>query len=309
MQKLVIGCGYLGQRVARKWQGHGDSVTALTRSPERAAQFSQIGITPVIGDVTDRATLQNLPEVQTVLYSVGFDRRADQARQAVTVAGLQNALQQLKQMAQPTQPRLLIYISTISVYGQTHGEWVDETSQAEPTRENGLLALQAEQAVQEFGERHSNWNIWVLRLAGIYGPGRLLARIENLKAGEPLSGNPAAWLNLIHVDDAAAAITACESKPRQFDTLLVCDDQPVAREDFYGELAKRIGAPQPTYAENNKRREDFYRAYLQSAPRSRISGMNKRCCNRKLHEQLEYTLLYPNYQLGLAQVLNQTGEL
>lgn len=295
MQKLVIGCGFLGHRVAALWLDQGNNVAALTRSAERADLLSQQGITPVIGDVTQTDTLQNLPDAQTVLYAVGFDRRANQSREAVTVLGLQNVLQHLESTESSQQHRQLIYISSISVYGQSDGEWVDENAPCKPVRENGQQALQAEQALEQFGQQNPHWNIWLLRLAGIYGPGRLLARLDGLKNGEPLQGNPAGYLNLIHVDDAARVVLACDAQPVQFDKLLVCDDQPVARQEFYGELAKQIGAPIPVFDESSA-----------SASRTRTVGMNKRCSNKKLRQGIGYAMQYPNYKAGLAHALEET---
>ena len=74
MRKLIIGCGYLGTRVAQKWLGDGCETWALTRSEERAARLAELGIKTVVGDVLDLSSLQKLPPVETILYAVGFDR-------------------------------------------------------------------------------------------------------------------------------------------------------------------------------------------------------------------------------------------
>jgi len=173
LRKLVIGCGYLGQRVARRWLAQGDSVVALTRSEARARSFHESGIEPVIGDVTDPATLAGLPEVDTLLYAVGLDRGSGQSQREVSVGGLENVLGRMA-----GRVRRILYISSTSVYGQNDGEWVDETSECRPESENGKVCLDAEDLLRD---RVPDANI--LRLAGIYGPGRLVARIEALRAG------------------------------------------------------------------------------------------------------------------------------
>src|SRR5438552_10621165 len=89
-RKLVIGCGYVGRRVARRWIAQGDAVFALTRSIEHAGQLKELGIEPIVGDVTDAAALSGLPPVDTLLYAVGLDRDSGKSQRDVYVGGLAN---------------------------------------------------------------------------------------------------------------------------------------------------------------------------------------------------------------------------
>jgi nucleoside-diphosphate-sugar epimerase len=284
MQKLIIGCGYLGRRVARRWIDDGHRVAALTRSAAHAAAFRAEGIEPVLGDVTRPESLQALaaiPALTTVLYSVGHDRNSGDSRRDVLVGGLKNVLAAL-----PQHGICFVHISSTSVYGQTGGEWVDETSVCQPSRENGRVCLEAEQTVREFFQTRAAAlvcdRVYILRLAGIYGPGRLLRRIEQVRSGEPLEGNPEAYLNLIHVDDAVSAVRACELRQDTGDTYLISDDQPVRRREYYGALAELLGAPQPTFAANID-----------------ATQLNKRCSNARLRRELRIKLLYPTIREGL----------
>ena len=138
-RKLIIGCGYLGRRVARRWKKQGHQVFALTRSGDHAADFRDAGIEPFIGDVTDSASLASLPEVDTLLYAVGLDRTSGQSQREVYVGGLENVLARMADRV-----RCFLYISSTSVYGQNAGEWVDESSECRPTSENGSVCLDAE---------------------------------------------------------------------------------------------------------------------------------------------------------------------
>ena len=125
-----------------------------------------------------------------------------------------------------------------------------------------------------------------MRLAGIYGPGRLIARAETLRARTPLTGNPEAWLNLIHVDDAATVVQVCSERSGSGQTYLVCDDQPLFRRAFYSAVSHLIEAPEPLFAEPC------------------MSGsLNKRCSNAKLRTQLGVTLQYPTIDSGLPNAL------
>lgn len=282
--KLIIGCGYLGRRVARMWVAQGDVVYALTRSVVNAGELRALGVRPIVGDVLDPRSLEELPEADTILYAVGHDRQSGRTQREVYVDGLQHVLSII------TPPPRFIYVSSTSVYGQNAGEWVDESSECRPDSSNGQVCLEAERAL-----RRALPDSMILRLAGLYGPGRLVARIEQLRAGAPLSGNPDAWLNLIQLDDAAAATLACERHGRSGETYLVCDNQPCRRRDYYSALAARIGAPAPRFDETR----------LDPAESVKL---NKRCCNRRLREELHVELRYPTIEAGLAGSIDVRDE-
>jgi nucleoside-diphosphate-sugar epimerase len=290
MKALIFGCGYLGRRVATQWLNDGHHVHAVTRSAEAFATFQEMGIQPILADVCEPETLKELPAVDTILYSIAFDRRANRSREEVTCFGLRNVLDRVRD-----QCSRFIYISTSSVYGQTTGEWVDETSECQPTSEGGQLNLAAENLVRDSFQMNGSGTATILRLAGIYGPGRLLTRIEALRAGQPLAGKPDAWLNLIHVDDAASAIIECANDPGQATTYNVVDDRPVLRSDYFGLLARLVGAPDPVFDP--------------SRPTARGSGgLNKRCSNRKIRTDLSWMPKYATIETGLpASIAKDEG--
>ena len=238
---LIFGCGYLGRRVAALWQRQNRPVIAVTRSPKRCEEFRRDGLMPHIADICEPETLRGLPDAECVLFAVGYDRNSGKTRQEVFVDGLRNVLTEIGPRC-----RRFIYVSSTSVYGQQDGGWVDETSPCEPMQPGGMCCLAGEKLVRDLiaNSQASTTSAVALRLAGIYGPDRLLSRITDLKAGKPLSGKPEAWLNLIHVDDAAAAVIAAaewngpRSQERQFEVFLVCDDRPVQRGEYYSRLAQ-----------------------------------------------------------------------
>ncbi len=288
MKTLIIGCGYLGMRVARTWLTRSRDVFALTRSSANAEKLLSLGIRPIIGDVTDPDSLRSLPKVQTVLHAVGFDRTSPKSMRDVYVDGLRNVLEVIA-----SRVERFVYVSSTSVYGQSRGEQVDETSECNPSRENGKICLDAERLVwRHFPQNDSlTCRANVLRLAGIYGPGRLIARIEELKTRKPIGGNPKAWLNLIHADDAAQAILACEDRGRPRETYLVCDDRPISRRDYYEALASQLGIGCPTFVADES---------LDGITRS----LNKRCSNKKLRECLGVRLEFSSCLEGLPHALN-----
>lgn len=266
---LVIGCGYLGGRVAAAWRQAGHRVAALTRN--RADALAQQGFEPIVGDVLDPASLTKLPEARAVLYAVGFDRTAGRAMREVYVDGLANALQAIRCRGP------FIFVSSTGVYGQTDGEWVTEASPTEPREVSGQVVLEAERTL-----RRLRPDAMVLRFAGIYGPNRVLRR-EALLRGEPLIGDAEKWLNLVHVDDGVSAVRAAAERGRPGETYLIADDEPVRRRNFYTRSAELLGAPPAAF----------------QPPATPTAEPNRRASNRKAREELGFMPRYPSYREGL----------
>jgi len=286
--KLVVGCGYLGIRVARRWLAEGAEVYAVTRSAERAEALRHEGLRPIVADVTRPETLAGLPPAETVLYSVSYDPQGAASRWDVYPHGLRAVLDALGQST-----RRIVFTSSTGVYGQTDGTWVDEGSPCLPTREAGRAMLAAEEVLE--GHRLAGRGI-VLRLAGLYGPGRI-TRLRDLLAGRPIAAPPRAFLNLIHVDDAAGVVQAAETCRRVPRTYVVSDGSPVERDEFYRWLSDLLGCPPPQFTEPTP----------ESLAQSR-SSTDKRVRNRRMLEELGVTLRYPTYREGLAAAV-ASGEL
>jgi nucleoside-diphosphate-sugar epimerase len=265
---LILGCGYLGRVVARRWLAAGHSVAALTRS--RSDQLRALGIEPVLGDVTD-PKLQ-LPAADVVLHAVGLDRSAGKSMRDVYVGGLANVLNSLPPV------KRFVYVSSTSVYAQADGGWVDESSPTEPVAENGRVVLEAERLLRD---RHPE--AIILRFAGIYGPGRGVRKAA-VEKGEPIAADPDGWLNLIHVEDGATVVIAAAERAPAGATYNVADDNPVRRREFYTEMAGLIGAPSPRFARATDR-------------------SNRRLSNRKMRTEFGGDLRFPDFRAGLRDAL------
>ncbi|MEI8018535.1 MAG: SDR family oxidoreductase [Schlesneria sp.] len=288
MRFLIFGCGYLGRRVAAAWVDAGHDVIAVTRNQKNAESFRQSGIQPIVADICDLDSLAILPEVDLTLHAVGFDRTSGRSQEEVTCGGLKNVLSRLKGRCSR-----FIYVSSTSVFGQSAGEWVDESSECKPTQPGGQNCLEAERLVWEYFPNTEAPNANVLRLAGIYGPKRLLSRIDSIKAGLSVAGRSNSWLNLIHVDDAASAVIACEKHWAPFETYIVVDDRPVLREEYYNLLAGLAGGPVPVFNPED-------------ATARGSGGLNKRCSNKKLREKLRWAPAFPSIEAGLPASINST---
>jgi len=303
MSKLIVGCGYLGARVARLWRDAGEPVFVTTRSHQRSAELAASGWEPIVADVTCPETLRGLPRADTVLVAFGYDPSAGRSRSEVYADGLANLLKALD-----ADTRRIVYVSSTGVYGQHHGAWVTEETPCRPEREAGRAFLAAEQRLAEhpLGRRSV-----VLRMAGLYGPSRV-PRPRGLLSGEPLAVASDSFLNLIHVDDMVQVVAAaCKARldedavrhhgqrPTNADApiasgnsprlYLASDGHPVQRREYFRFLAERLGAPEPTFVEPDP----------QAAAQARGGG-SKRVSNAKLLQELGVTMRWPSYREGLG---------
>jgi nucleoside-diphosphate-sugar epimerase len=278
---LIFGCGFLGLRAARLWREGGGTATAVTRSPAKAAQLQTLGIEAHVADLMQPETLEELPPATHVLYCVGYDRTSSTSKEALYVDGLSHVV-----TAVAKSVKRFVYVSSSSVYHQDDGSWVDELSATEPLSDGGRICLAAEQRLRS-GLEHAT----ILRMSGLYGPERLLARVDQLRANEPIGGNPEAWLNLIHGDDAARACVAALQAAQLSPLYLVSDDRPIPRREYFTELARRVGAPPPVFSG-------------EPSSRHTASGLNKRCRNDLVKRELQLEWIYPDISSGLPQLEN-----
>lgn len=282
--RLVVGCGYLGERVALAWRSRGDRVLAVTRRSARAAELARLGIEPLVADVTDTAIdwsiLADAAAPTTALWSVGFDRAAGHSYEEVHLAGLGRLLDALPEGCRP------ILSSSTGVWGDEGGRVVDETTPPSPSREAGRVLVAAEDLLR----RHPRGPGVALRFAGLYGPGRL-PRIDDLRAGRPLTADPDAWLNMIHVDDAAQAVVAVADAAAPAPLYVVSDGRPVLRRDWYGRLAGLVGGPPPVWSNDP------------TAAPLRGQLADKRVDPSRLFRDLPIRLLHPDAGTALAALV------
>ncbi len=273
---LIIGCGYIGHRVAMRALSQQWEVHAVTR--QRQSQLASVGIQPILADIRSPWPKIDLPSFDYVLYAVGWDRLSGASFQEIYLDGLQNVLAGFL----PSQKSAKwIYVSSTSVYGDLSGEIVNEDTPTKPDEENGKIVLAAETKL-----RTSIPDSIILRHAGIYGPERII-RKKSIVAGEAIPANPDGYLNLIHADDSADIILRAFAQIVPGSTYLVADGHPVTRRNFYEFMAKILHAPPVQWS-------------------SKITGehrANRRIDNAKLINDLHLNLRYPNYQLGLTQAV------
>jgi nucleoside-diphosphate-sugar epimerase len=231
---LIAGCGDLGQRVAERLLARGDEVYALRR---HVPAHSDTGVRWFGADLADVHSLRDLPtDITQMVYAPTPDARDETAYQRVFVDGLQNLMTALNRASL----QRVLFVSSSAVYGDHDGEWIDEDTPSAPLGFNGSVLLEAEawlakQAVQSIA----------LRLAGLYGPGRMHV-IEQLRAGTArVPRQTPHWANRIHIDDAAAAVVHLLNIEEPQNVYLGVDNTPLPLDELYDALAALLRVPAP----------------------------------------------------------------
>ena len=284
MRALIVGCGYVGLPLGAELVQAGHEVFGLRRSRAAEADLRAAGIRPLFADITDAGSLRDLPGTfDWVVNCTAVGGGGPEAYRRVYVEGTRNLLSWL---ASGT-PRF-VYTSSTSVYGQNDGSWVTEESPTEPPAETGRILLEAERLLLE-AHRVTGSPAIILRLAGIYGPGRGYWFKQFMSEQATMEGDGGRFLNMIHRDDAVGAIRAVLERGRPGEVYNVADEEQPTQKQLFSWLSARLGRPM------------LQTAPVTEAPRKR-GASNKRVSNRKLKEQLGYAFRFPTYRDGFETV-------
>ena len=284
----IIGCGYVGQRVAAIEHASGHSVMCLARTEATAATLAGSGYAVFTGDLDkpDSFTLPNpLPHI---LYY--FAPPPNSGDGDPRLAALLDRLDGCSVMER------LVYISTSGVYGNCDGAWVDETRPANPQSDRALRRWSAEQSAQGWCASRGVRAV-ILRVPGIYGPGRL--PIQRLRQGLPVvRADESPFSNRIHVDDLAAVCVAAAHQASASGVYNVSDGQPTTMTDYFCRVAAALGLPRPPEITMAEAREQLSPAMLSFLTESR------RLDNRKMLRELSVELRYADLDRGLDASIN-----
>jgi nucleoside-diphosphate-sugar epimerase len=276
---LIAGCGDIGSRMATQLLANDWQVYGLRRSIERLPA----GVIGVAGDLFSEQCPAQWPsgEIDYVVYSAAATEHDEAGYQAAYVDGLKHTLSWLKQHGQ--KPKRLLFVSSSSVFAQKDGEWIDETSPARATNYSGRIMLDAEQVALNSGIAAS-----VVRLTGIYGPGREWM-LGQVRKGYRVAIDPPMYGNRIHADDAGGLLAFLLEADRQGEALDDCyigvDNAPVPLAEVVGWLRERLGVTEWA-AETSTRRAG-----------------SKRCSNARA-KALGWEPRYSSYREGYAEILD-----
>jgi len=277
---MIAGCGDVGSRLGQQLSAVGWKVYGLRRT---VAQLPA-GIVPVAGDLQLDTCPAAWPSesLDYLVYCAAATQHDEDGYRAAYVDGLRRVLGWLAQHGQ--RPKRVLFVSSSGVYGQQQGEWVDETSSADAQGYSGRIMLQAEQLALTSGLPAS-----VVRLTGIYGPGRewLLGQVRQ---GYRVATEPPLYGNRIHADDAAGLLAY----------LLQADARGVALDDCY------IGVddePAPLHEVVAWLREQLGVSHWAAESTVRRAG-SKRCSNARA-KALGWTPRYASYREGYSAILQQ----
>lgn len=292
MQKVFIaGCGYIGERIARLYRQAGAGVTCMVRSSEHASRLKSEGFTTVVSALDDPADAP-MPDLtgSTLFYLVpppGGGIADSRAR---------NFIAHIPDVKKPSK---IIYMSATSVYSASGGDVVTEKSPTDPDSAMGKRRLDAEAVFLDYGAAN-NVPVVILRVSGIYGPGRL--PLMQISQGQPLlNESESGPSNRIHADDLATICIAAAEQGSNGELFNVCDGHPLSMTSYFNACADALGMPRQPQVSMEEARLVMSPLMFSYVSQSRIVD------NHLMLERLNVKLRYENLAEGLlASVL--TGE-
>lgn len=289
---LIVGCGYVGSRIGVREVTQGRRVVATTRGEQRFPELSALGLEPcaVDLDVGPEQRLQTYAADAIVYYLTPPPRTGEQdARARNFIASLGGA-----------RPRRVVLLSTTAVYGDCDGAWIDEEAPLNPQSARARRRCDCEARFRNWAG-HNGVALSVLRVAGIYGPGRLPR--ERLQRGEPvLEPGSSPYSNRIHADDLVRACRAAAATARDYRVYNVADGSPSSMSDYFFRVADALGLPRPptvSRAEAERTLSAGMLSYLRESRRLDIT---------RLREELGVELRYPDLESGLENAAGRRPE-
>jgi nucleoside-diphosphate-sugar epimerase len=278
MRLFCFGLGYSAEALARRLSARTGALAGTRTSIGEEPAPLGAKLASFKGDVASDEVRALLAGATHVLLSVPPDLEGEPV-----LRHFGDALAALPELS------WLGYLSTVGVYGDAGGAWVDETSPLKPTSERSLRRVQAERAWLAFG-KETGRRVEVFRLSGIYGPGRSV--IETLRAGTARRiVKPGQVFNRIHVDDVARVVAAAIDRPTRHRVYNVSDDEPAPPQDVVAYAADLLGLAVPPQIA-------FESAGLTGMAAS-FWAECKRVGNARIKTDLGAELLYPTYREGL----------
>jgi len=285
MKVLIAGCGYVGTALGAELVKAGHEVWGLRRDLDAARALESQGIKPIVANLQRTETLKSLPVVDTVVLCQAPSKKSDEYKNIYF-----DATRNLLSVLPERSLRKLLLISSTSVYAEADGSWVNEATDPmagnhadAESRENAKTLLAQEDLVMK-----SDHPAMVLRLAGIYGPGR--NRVRSILEGRIKPALSEVYMNRIHLHDIVRAMRLLLDKGQAGQLYLGSDDAPSTQREFYSWVFEKLALPLPKSAAEGEVAHPH--------------GSNKRVSNQKLKE-LGFHLRFPTYQEGYLPIIQE----
>jgi nucleoside-diphosphate-sugar epimerase len=264
----------------------------MVRSAASAAELEAAGIQAILADLDEPGTLTGISIASALLYYFAPPPESGTTDPRLRAFLGWNLLACGVQQPAPLLPKRLVYISTSGVYGDCQGAWVDEETPIHPQTERAKRRADAEAALQAWSQR-TGVPVVVLRVGGIYGPGRL--PVDRIKAGRPvLREEESGFTNRIHSDDLAMVCVAAMERGTPGGHYNVSDGLPGTMTQYFNAVADLLGLPRPPQITRAQAERQMNASLLSFLNESR------RMDNRKMLRELGVTLRYPDLASGLA---------
>ncbi|MEA3278779.1 MAG: SDR family oxidoreductase [Pseudomonadota bacterium] len=279
---LILGCGHIGRQVARHYLDRAEPVLGLVRGAQSLAALEQESIPGLARDLAVDP-LGDLPLAGARVFH--FAPPPVRGVEDLHTRRLVSAFEHIG------DPERLVYISTTGVYGDCEGAWVDETWPARPVVDRARRRWDAEQTLRRWSHA-SGGALVILRVAGIYGPGRL--PLQRIREGLPLVREAQApFSNRIHAGDLVEVCVAAMERGKTGALYNVCDGNPSTMTDYFFRVADGAGLPRPPVISLEEAEEQLSPGMMSYMRESR------RLSNRRMLEELGVKLRFPTLEAGL----------
>jgi nucleoside-diphosphate-sugar epimerase len=278
MHVLVAGCGWLGTAIATALVARGDRVTGIRRDAGRASALAPLGIEPLSLDLAAPGAADRLPAVDAVVACQAAGADGPDAYRAAYV----DANRALLVAAARARIRAFVYTGSTGVFGQRDGSDVDEFTPPEPASPAAAVLVEAEALVREASG--GGLRTAVVRLSGLYGPGRA-GLLDRVRSGRHALGpGDGAWMNFCHREDAVAFVLAALDRGAAGAVYHGSDAAPARRREVVEWVAARLGIPPPRTGT--------------AAP-----GPDRRILSEWSRRELGLTLAFPSFKDGFAALV------
>lgn len=294
MQKIcVAGCGYIGERIARSYHASGADVTCMVRTAEHAAGLEAAGFTAVIATLDDPDDRPPLKLAGSVIFYLvpppGGGIADSRARNFIA------------RIPATEKPAKIVYMSATSVYSSNSGETITEESPTVPDTAMGKRRLDAEAVFRDYGAAN-DVPVIILRVSGIYGPGRL--PLMQISQGQPLlNEDESGPSNRIHADDLAALCIAAAERGYDGEIFNISDGHPSSMTSYFNACADALGFPRQPQVTMDEARQAMSPLMFSYVKQGRVID------NSLMSKRLGVKLRYEKLTDGLADSVLPGGLL